>query len=148
MLFMFLNVIHIPQSSIPCVYSSEIKECTEMLCLFLGKWGMHTDFVCSPRILRSNRIQRNAHRFCVNWHKLWLTINVPRPNCYCSNSLINLIIFCITVEITLYNGPLKNQGDPQIFSCEEAALEGQMLVCLFAWLCVPKTEFHLLNLNL
>ena len=34
-----------------------------------------------------------------------------------------------------------------IFSCEEAALEGQKEVCVSVRPCVPKTEFHLSSFN-
>ena len=34
-----------------------------------------------------------------------------------------------------------------IFSCEEAALEGQMSVCLIVCVSDPKTEFHLSSFN-
>ena len=39
------------------------------------------------------------------------------------------------------------QNSIRLFSCEEAALEVQMLLCLFDCLCVPKTEFHLSIVN-
>ena len=37
-----------------------------------------------------------------------------------------------------------------VFSCEEAALEGQMSLCVCVCLCVPKLKltFNLLNVNL
>ena len=62
--------------------------------------------------------------------------------------VIMCLVFLTEKFVTVYSAVLYIcRWREKLFSCEEAALEGQMLVCLCVCVSDPKTEFHLSSFN-